>query len=341
MRSAQLVFASLLLAGGQAVAGQDLPTLSAAQLAQRLAEAESRIQDLDVSMTVTSQEFTEALAGVYVNKVRWVFRAPFGTRFRLEQEGMKPWDRGARDTIHQAGILSFDGADSWSLWRFGFTAEELQTARADGKILGGKHAGVDLGEGYRDVLFWRHGKPLSKVVSSSPAVSVESASLEDTGLVYRVVLPLDACEDGRGPETIYLDPARGFSIVRVEIPSRDPSVLGSLLQVAELTMAAPGVWIPVDVVSETWSREYLVSLHRWQANKALVNTDPCEKLFRIDFPAGTNVSDLRTRTSVTGAIVTGGLVSALVLSAIAIRLRRTRSVLRIALRHPHPESTTR
>lgn len=299
MRVQKLVLAMLWLLGATPVWGDDLPTLSLADLSQHLVEVESRIQDVDVRMTVTSHEFVGAAPGQYVNSVRWVFRLPFGSRFRLEQEGVKPWDRGAQDTLAMAGTIAFDGVDSWSLWRFGGTMNEALAAPAQCNILGGRHPGVDLGEGYRDMTFWRHGQLFSEVIQAVSGATVEVDSIVDVGPVYRVSVPWNEKhgEELIGPETVYLDPARGYAIIRVEEPSRDPSVLNSLLRVTALTQAAPGVWMPTDGISEWWGNGNLTSSWRCQVNSVTINTNPAEELFSVDFPAGSLVSDLRTEIS--------------------------------------------
>ncbi len=299
MRMSRQMISLLCLAGVPTSFGQNLPSLSVADLSQRLAEAEARLQDVDVLMTVTHQvgAISGLAPGTYVNTVRWVFRAPFGSRFRLEQEGMKPWDRGARDTLAMAGTLTFDGVDSWSLFQYGSTLEEVQVAAPAGTILSGEHTGVDLGEGYRGLTFWRHRKPLSEVIQSISGTAVEVADLEDFGAVYRVDIPWNGKkgDEGIAPERVFLDPTRGFAIICVEQPTGDPAVLNSLLRVTELTPAAPNVWMPTNAVCEWRGRNgTLASSYHWQVHAVSVNTNPGDELFTIDFPAGTMVSDTRT-----------------------------------------------
>ncbi len=297
MRVAKHVLTLLWLVAVTPVLGESLTSLSVADLSQRLAEVESRIQDLDVRMTVTSQYAVGPAPGRYVTSVRWVFKAPFGSRFRLEQEGIKPWDRGARDTLALSGTIAFDGVDSWSLWRTGGNMDEALSAPAHGNILGGKDPAVDLGEGYRQVTFWRHGQPLSEVIQAIPGVIVEVDNVEDVGPVYRVSVPWNKKEgeDWIGPETIYLDPARGYAIVRVEEPSLDPTVLNNLLRVTALTEAEPFLWIPTQGASESRRSGQITYSWHCQVQSVKLNTNVPEELFSIDYPAGTMVSDLRTK----------------------------------------------
>lgn len=265
---------------------------SVADLAQQLAAAEARIQDLDVRMTLMNQEFESATAGDYSNTVRWVVKAPFGSRFRLEQEGSKPWKGGPQSVAHLSAVLAFDGNDSWELSRSGLTGNGVQTAGGWGRISSGMQPGVALGEGYRDMTFWRHnGRPLSDVIVSDPGTTVELTDLDGVGEVYRVSILGSGLSGDKivVPETIYLDPARGLAVMRVEAGGFD-----AVIRVTELIQPAPGIWLPGQGIYELRVDGNLRRLLLWQVDSILVNTNPGEELFSIDFPAGTMVSDART-----------------------------------------------
>lgn len=292
-------FVLMCFVAPMSVSAQTAAPPSVAELAQQLVAAEARIHDLDVSMTVTNQEYQGTTAGDFTSTVRWVFKAPFGRRFRLEQEGSKPWRGGPQSVAHLSAVLTFDGTDSWQLSRFGLTAEDAQTAGAQGRISSGMEPGVALGEGYRDMTFWRHNRALSEVVGSIPGTTVELADLDGVGQVYRVAIPSNG-ETGGGvvpPETIYLDPARGLAIVRVEQPTGEAGVFNSVLHVTDLVQAAPDIWLPMEGVYELGGSDNPTMRYVWQVDTLLVNMDPGEELFRIDFPAGTIVDDARTGVS--------------------------------------------
>lgn len=272
---------------------------SVAKLAQQVAAAEARIRALDVRMTVINHEYEGTIAGEYSSTVRWVFKAPFGSRFRLEQEGSKPWARGPQSTAHLSAVLTFDGTDSWQLSRSGLTPEDAQTAGAHGWISSGKEQGVALGEGYRDMTFWRYSRALSEVITSLPGTTVEFVDLDGVGQVYRVEIPWNGLTgDGMAPpETVYLDPTRGLAILRVERPTGEDGVFNSVLSVGKLIQAGPDIWLPAEGVYELFGSGNLRSFYLWRVDSLLVNMDPGEEVFNIDFPAGTVVNDARAGIS--------------------------------------------
>jgi hypothetical protein len=116
---------------------------------------------------------------------------------------------------------------------------------------------------------------------------------------------------GRGPHErtrrFWLDPEKGYAIVRQEIGEEKGFPPDAVCEDYELKQFGPGLWYPVSVVRR-WTRQDRVE--KLTVSKIKLNDpnfDYSKDRFVIDYPPGTNVEDKRTG----GKRVVGGFMLAI------------------------------
>lgn len=283
------------------------PYLDKGGLADALAQAEGRVADLDVHLAV---EYFDAgpdgalAVSPHWSRIRWAFKAPYGAKLYQEEVASKPWIGGVQDVAFFRTITAFDGTLSRQMSWFGYKEEELASAQPTGLI----RAGVDpvlkvaAVEGYRLMTLWRHGVPLSHVISANERVLVDAIDDAQLGkTLCRVQIPEGATtEAGKvaGPEVIFLDPARGYSIVRIELPTgREAPALNAAFDHIELLEVATGVWVPAEGWYYIYGREGVVRAMHYTVTNAAANSGLEDAMFAVSFPATTTVLDMRSGQS--------------------------------------------
>lgn len=299
------LWVAAMIAGLWTQASAGLPARSPSELADRLAAAESRLVDADLEIDVKYFDTGPDGALVptpYWSRLRWVFRAPYGTRLYQEETYAKPWREGPSPIAYARVITAFDGSVARQLWWDADTEVGIAQAQPSGAVSRSADEARRLtgAEGYRLLTSLAYGVALSAVVRETHGVAVDSVEVPEAGRsVYRIQIPAQGA--GKSDELFYVDPERGFAIVRWEaLTDHDPSEVWDLLDPI-VSEVAPGVWLPVEAWRYTWAgpraSSRLVSACHFTVSKVAVNSGVDDSLFTIDFPPGTPVLDRDTGRS--------------------------------------------
>lgn len=272
------------------------------ELADRLASVEARVSDLELEVFVAA--FAQSREGEleptpYYSSIRWSFRVPYGRFFRMDETGCKEWVGGPGHAAFIRNMCAYDGQNSTRLDFYGRDPLELQHAVCENRpVSGGISPEMEPGlrsfvEGYQLGLPWRGTRTLSDLVRHVQGVQVREVTIaESAGPVYRVFIPFDASV-GEPPQCLYLDPARGFAIVRWEhVRQADGTVVKQVFESKGLTEVIDGVWLPAEATYRDL-RTKPVEVREFTLTDVRVNRGLEETHFRVEFPPETPVTDRR------------------------------------------------
>lgn len=290
-----------------------LPQLSCDELVSRIAMCEKKLLKLKVESELwverrepNSQKWQPT--PVYASCTAWFDGEPNG-RARIDvHDEILEWKDGAAPFSEASYSTAFDG-------RYGRTAHYSvgpigrTTKISKGviypeapKVLTTKWLAACTGRTFSmfflfDQLGCPQGKRLSdylsEVLSQFGPFSVTWDTVGDTNCIR-----IGGGDPEAGHEFLWLDPARGFALLRYEIVNvtrDDRKWVSESDTVTKLTEAAPGLWYPIEAYHESTTSPGLERTNRrvrYLASEVIAN-DPNfdESIFTLTFPVGCFIHD--------------------------------------------------
>jgi len=281
------------------------PELSA--LVADISKAERQLKDLYVESSCVSEEADDLVGPWRETPERTQIVARYsgvpGSQCRIDViKRVSPWQDGPAPWGESSGIVAYDGQAGRIVTRTAGAVgqapppELFLATITNGRPLqfqGASYA-FDSGAAFSIFLYreWE-SRSLSAVLIGRMTETKEvpgAHMIVDDAVADGVKCKrVRIGKEGLMDERWYVDPHRGFALIRYEYESRGR--VESVKQVLSLQEAAPHIWYPTEAV---YYNGYLDKPRRrmhYRASKVLVNTAMGDEIYRPDFPAGYRVND--------------------------------------------------